>query len=106
MDPYHNVYFAQRMRPDMPRQFCNAWLQRYIADFRQDMARLCTEDKPNFRGIGGAMRTAGLRQLELCLELLDGGVARGDLRSMELVGSEARCSSPCRLRRPLDWSWI
>ena len=67
----------------------DAWLPRYVDATRQEMPKLCTEDRPNFRGIGGAIQTAGTRQLELCLELLDGGVARGDLYSTELIGSEA-----------------
>ena len=42
-----------------------------------------------FKGSGGITKTSGARQLQLCLELAEGGLAQGDLRSVELTDSSA-----------------
>ena len=64
------------------------WLQRYAAATNTTPA-FVDEECPTFRGINGTVRTTGARNIDLCLELLNGGLARGDLRSTELADSDA-----------------
>ena len=64
------------------------WLSRYAAATNTNPVFVDNEC-PTFRGINGAVRTTGTRNIELCLELLNGGLARGDLRSTEIADSEA-----------------
>ncbi len=65
------------------------WLQRYqravgIKDFP-----MSEDNGGNFNGIGGKISTNGIRHLDVSFELEDGGLAVGDLTSVELAGSEA-----------------
>ena len=53
-----------------------------------------------FKGIGGIAKTAGARQLQLCLELAEGGLAHGDLGSVVLVDS----STPLFLSLERSWT--
>ena len=64
------------------------WLTRYAAATNTNPVFVDNEC-PTFRGINGSVRTTGTRNIELCLELLNGGLARGDLRSTEIADSEA-----------------
>ena len=63
------------------------WQRRYVAAIGKGLPALETEHRT--RGSAASMRTAGTRRLELCLELLDDGVARGDCRSTHLLDSGA-----------------
>ena len=65
------------------------WLQKYLLVTGQDAPPLEEDQGGGFKGIGGGTKTAGARQLQLCLELASGGLAHGDLRSVELVDSSA-----------------
>ena len=53
------------------------------------MPDLDDRETPSVRGINGSIQTNGSRTLDLCLELLNGGLAKGQLRSTELKGSQA-----------------
>ena len=64
------------------------WLMRYAAATNTTPVFVDNEC-PTFRGINGSVRATGTRNIELCLELLNGGLARGDLRSTEIADSEA-----------------
>ena len=64
------------------------WLTRYAAATNTNPV-FVDRECPTFRGINGSVRTTGARNIELCLELLNGGLARGDLRSTEIADSEA-----------------
>ena len=64
------------------------WLQRYAAATNTTPV-FVDEERPTFRGINGPVRTTGTRNIDLCLELLNGGLVRGDLRSTELADSDA-----------------
>ncbi|CAE7892444.1 RE1 [Symbiodinium sp. KB8] len=65
------------------------WLERYLALTKQRQPELLPDSAGGFKGIGGMVRTAGARDLDLCLELADGGYANGSLRSMEIEDSDA-----------------
>ncbi|CAE7224139.1 RE2, partial [Symbiodinium sp. CCMP2456] len=65
------------------------WLERYIKATKQTMPEADTTSEVRIRGIGGHIRTAGSRKLPLILELVNGGLAQGDLTSTELVDSDA-----------------
>ena len=64
------------------------WLERYAAATNTTPA-FVDKQCPTFRGINGTVRTTGTRNIDLCLELLSGGLARGDLRSTEIANSDA-----------------
>ena len=69
-----------------------AYLDRTYRDlFYQNINADSHRDMKNLKGafINGVMGTNGARELSLCLELSDGGLARGTLRSIELTGSDA-----------------
>ena len=53
------------------------------------MPNLDENDLGSFRGINGRVRTNGTRHIHLCLELVNGGLAQGDLHSTELCDSDA-----------------
>ncbi|CAE7219311.1 TY4B-J [Symbiodinium sp. KB8] len=65
------------------------WLERYMNSTGQDMPNLDENDLGSFRGINGRVRTNGTRHIHLCLELVNGGLAQGDLHSTELCDSDA-----------------
>ena len=65
------------------------WLQRYLQLTRQEEPALEADQGGGFRGIGGRVHTLGTRELSLCLELAGGGLAHGELRSVELSESDA-----------------
>ena len=65
------------------------WLRCFLAATLQDEPTLKIDSGTSCRGIGGTVSTSGIRNLELCLELLDSGVARWNLRSVELAESDA-----------------
>ena len=65
------------------------WLQRYqravgVGDFH-----MSEDTGGNFNGIGGKISTNGIRHLDVSFELEDGGLAVGDLNSVELAESDA-----------------
>ena len=60
------------------------WLARYPKVTGAEAPELQPDGGGSFRGIGRRMNTAGTRDLSLCLELADGGLAKGNLRSVEL----------------------
>ena len=65
------------------------WLQRYVQATQQPLPEVDTTSEIRIRGIGGHIRTAGTRKLPLILELVNGGLAQGDLTSTELMDSDA-----------------
>ncbi|CAE7562382.1 RE1 [Symbiodinium sp. CCMP2592] len=65
------------------------WLERYIQATGQSMPEVDQASTVRIRGIGGHIQTAGTRKLPLILELINGGLAQGDLTSTELVNSDA-----------------
>ena len=64
------------------------WLRRYVELTRQEMPELEQDHGGGFRGIGGRVQSLGVRELSLCLELAGGGLAHGELRSVELGDSD------------------
>ena len=60
------------------------WLERYSRATNQPLPHL-----DETAGINGSVQTGGVRHLNLCLELVDGGIAQGDLQSIELCDSDA-----------------
>ncbi|CAE7949958.1 unnamed protein product, partial [Symbiodinium sp. KB8] len=65
------------------------WLERYLDLTRQQAPELLPDQGGGFKGIGGMVRTSGACEIQLCLELADGGYANGSLRSVEICDSEA-----------------
>ena len=65
------------------------WLQRYQRAVGVDGFRLSEDLGGSFRGIGGKISTNGVRHLDVSFELEDGGLAVGDLNSVELADSDA-----------------
>ena len=63
------------------------WLQRYLQLTRQEELSLEADHGGGFCGIGGRVQTLGT--LNLCIGLAGGGLARGELRSVELAESDA-----------------
>ena len=64
------------------------WLERYVQATGQEMPDVDEGSSVRICGIGGHIRTAGTRRLPLILELINGGLAQGDLTSTELVDSD------------------
>ena len=66
------------------------WLQRYVQATGQPLPEVDPTSDVRIQGIGGHIRTAGImRKLPLILELVNGGLAQGDLTSTELLESDA-----------------
>ncbi|CAE7561028.1 RE2 [Symbiodinium necroappetens] len=65
------------------------WLERYVKATKQQLPEADTTSEVRIRGIGGQIRTSGTRKLPLILELVNGGLAQGDLTSTELLDSDA-----------------
>ncbi|CAE7536321.1 RE2 [Symbiodinium microadriaticum] len=65
------------------------WLERYVKATKQPLPEADTTTEVRIRGIGGQIRTSGTRKLPLILELVNGGLAQGDLTSTELLDSDA-----------------
>ncbi|CAE7212571.1 RE2 [Symbiodinium sp. CCMP2592] len=67
------------------------WLERYTRATNQPMPPLDDTPTTSLRGIiiNGSVVTGGTRHLSLCLELVDGGIAKSDLQSTELCDSDA-----------------
>ena len=65
------------------------WLARYLKATSQHEPQLLPDNAGGFRGIGGITATTGTRVLDLCLELTDGTLAKGNLHSVELANSDA-----------------
>ena len=65
------------------------WMRRFLTLTRQPAPTLRPDNGGGFKGIGGHIGTTGVRDLKLCLELSDGGHAEGELRSVEIEGSDA-----------------
>ena len=63
------------------------WMARYSAATGIPMPDMDTDGEVRFRGISGQIRTAGMRKLQLCLELVNGGLAKGDIAG-EVVHSQ------------------
>ena len=64
-------------------------MQRYQRAVGVDGFRLSEDLGGSFRGIGGKISTNGVRHLDVSFELEDGGLAVGDLNSVELADSDA-----------------
>ena len=65
------------------------WLERYVRATKQPLPEADTTTEVRIRGVGGQIRTSGTRKLPLILELVNGGLAQGDLASTELMDSDA-----------------
>ena len=65
------------------------WLSTYLQATEQSAPALEADGGGGFKGIGGVTATSGARLLELCLELHDGTLARGKLKSVEISNSDA-----------------
>ena len=65
------------------------WLRRYTHATGQSLPYLDGTSVRNMRGIGGNIATNGQRDIRILLELLDGNLAEGTLRSTELKESDA-----------------
>eukprot|EP00435_Cladocopium_sp_Y103_P074978 s140_g52.t2 len=64
------------------------WLQRYMSTVDQHHYPLAPDHGGGFKGIGGAINTTGVRNLDVCFEIGD-GMAVGEIDSIELENSDA-----------------
>ena len=64
------------------------WLKRYMSTVDQHHFPLEPDHGGGFRGIGGAINTTGVRNLDVCFEIGD-GMAVGEIDSIELENSDA-----------------
>ena len=65
------------------------WLRRFQIATSTPEIPLDDQCSTSFKGIGGIVNTNGVRHMNVCFELEDGGLAVGDLKSTELKDSEA-----------------
>ena len=65
------------------------WLVKYMESLGLDSVPLSQDDLGSFKGIGGKVEVNGTRHLNVSFELDEGGMAIGDIDSMELKGSSA-----------------
>ena len=74
------------------------WLERYCKATNQPLTWL-ERSLRRVWGINASFQTGGTRHIKLCLELVDGGIAQGDLQSTELCDSDTPCGCRCKPRR-------
>ena len=65
------------------------WMERYMRAVGNYDVPITPDEGNTFKGIGGQIATGGIRHMNVSFQLDDGGMAVGDLHSIELMNSDA-----------------